>query len=204
MGVKKIKMNNPKRRGNTKPKTAKQIEASKKNGSLVMLTNNPMKNPEVAKNNLRIRKERGTLKNKPFAKGNQLGRLNKNNPNQIQAGRLSGIMNTGRKHSEEHNKKISEGLKRNNPMKNPEVVKRHPALFKKGNQLSKGLLPWNTGKTGIKTSNKGHKSWNKGLTKEDPRIKKIIDNPNVKKNWFKKKEKEVQNENISINDPIAN
>jgi len=72
----------------------------------------------------------------------------------------------GKKLSEEHKRKIGESVKRwNKEIGMPPEIRKRIAEKQRGRKLSEEA------KRKIGEANKGHRAWNKGLTKEDPRVK---------------------------------
>ena len=131
--MKARKIKDLRKKGNRQPKTEAQLEASRIRGVKVMLTNNPMKNPESKKRMVET-------KRKKYRKypGGESGKPGK--PENITYGFK------GKKHTEKskailsmkkigfpaHPNQIKSARKlftENNPMKNPEIVKKHPTLF---------------------------------------------------------------------------
>jgi hypothetical protein len=110
------KVKNPNRIGNKKPKTPKQLEASRNSGLKVMLIKNPMKNPEILKKHTqnKVGRKRPDLTLRNIL--NNPSRIkpvwNKNKPaSEIQKIKQS-IKMTGRKIPNHH-------------MKNPKSVKKN-------------------------------------------------------------------------------
>lgn len=141
------------RKGNRQEKTEKQIAAASKAATIMLLTNNPMKNKNIPK---RVR--RHTTTKHPFKKGNNLkGFKGKNHSEKTKL--IIGMKNSGKKRTEEHKQKAREMFIKNNPMKNPENVKRYKESRKK----------------------------NKIRKKKVKLRKKVLNNKNSQKNWFKPK-----------------
>lgn len=141
------------RKGNRQEKTEKQIAAASKSATIRLITRNPMKNKNIPR---KVR--RHTPTKHPFKKGNNLQGF-KGKKHSEQTKLIIGIKNSGRKRSEEHKQKAREMFLKNNPMKNPESIKKFKESRKK-NRVAK--------------------------TKAKLR-KKVLNNKNSQKNWFRPK-----------------
>jgi len=125
-----------------------------------MILNNPMKN-EKSKAKLSMKKKGittspGTL----FKQGNQYGKLRKNTKVSNAQKMKRSIKMIGKACSEKAKEVNKKRLLKNNPMKNPEIVKKNVASRKRNRKIA---------------------------ANQKRRIASLT-NPNVKKTWFKKKE----------------
>lgn len=118
----------------TQEKTERQLEAARLRGTRDMLLNNPMKRPEVRKKISRIKKGKITSPKSLFKKGNTAWKKRTKESNE-RAGRLMGMKNLGRKKPENLDKIHREFFKNNNPMKNPEVIKK----IKEANKIKREM-----------------------------------------------------------------
>lgn len=126
----KIKdMNRP---GNVGNKTNRQIDASRKSGLKVMLTNNPMRNPKSiekikasAPRALEKRRHNPNFKRILFKKGNQFGKLRKNTKISDKQKLMLSIKHLGKPVNPKSNAALMRYLIFNgHPMNNPELVKK--------------------------------------------------------------------------------
>jgi len=168
--VKARKIKDLRKPGNKNPKTQKQIEVSKLIATRTMLTKNPMKNPEIARKHADARRGRIITSDNLFKKGNQYWKLRKKvKISEDQKAKLS-IKNSGRKKSQEEKEKKKKQFLKDNPMKNPEIARKHVEIRKKNRRakmIEKFRQDGKTHPNKIKNHFKeGHIPWNKGLTFE--------------------------------------
>jgi hypothetical protein len=120
MKYKKIK--DLRRKGNKQEKTEKQVEAHRNAGIKKMIKNNPMKNPEIVKKTFgHPQRNSGRTY---FKKGNTLKRFSGKKHSE-RTKLIIGMKNSGRKSSEKHKAIAREQMIKDNPMKNPEIVKNY-------------------------------------------------------------------------------
>ncbi len=193
MDVQKIKRLNYSKGGKYK-KTPEQIEASRKSMISLVLSMKAF-TPEANEKRRKTLIKQGRRPTHPFPKGNQLGRLSKNRKISEEQRNLMSIKKIGKKvHSEAHKKELSEQMKKDNPMKIPEIQKkqkaaelntrkineyRHPEL---GRKRAEHLLPYiEKNKDKLIPFVKGNAPWNKG--------KKVVLNPEIQKMANEKRRK---------------
>lgn len=220
INVRKIKYLNKK--GNTLPRTEKQIESSRKSMTLISLTKS--NTPEARKKRSETNKGRITCPETLFKPGNQFGKGNIGKVHSEEQKKLQSIKMLG-KPCPEHVKELNrKRCIEKNPMKNPEICKKqHSNLKGKRSDVTLRNLtnhplknPESLKKYTQKVTGKPCPEHVKELKRKQMRERNPMKNPeiafkvhnnlNVQKNWFKKKikEKEVYNENnLLINNPIA-
>lgn len=137
MEIETKKIKDLKKKGNKKPRTQKQIEASRVSGTLFMLTKNPVKNPEVVEKIKRKLKGRILTPESLFKPGNQFGRLRKNRKISDEQKIKLSIKKIGRplKHLKKY-QFTSEQVKKNNPMKDPEKARKQHLNDKRNFKIS--------------------------------------------------------------------
>lgn len=131
------------------------------------LTNHPFKNPKSLQKNIEARKGKIVSPKTLFKKGNQYGKLKKGIKHTDEAKLKMSIKRIGVDNNPEWWKKeLSERVKKNNPMKNPEIARKNVEARRKN----------------IEEKNKQKMKENYEKFRQN-----AYSNPNIQKNWFKSK-----------------
>lgn len=173
MDVQKIKRLNYSKGGKYK-RTAKQIEAAKKNLIKARLTRSAW--TPKANEKRRLTKIRKNIKPKClFPLGNKFGTLRKNRKISENQKILQSMKMLGRKlHSEESKKELSEKWKKDNPMKIPEIQKKQKAAEIKTRKENRKRIAYNNRRNAALTNPRITENWFLTNTLITPYIEKEI------------------------------
>lgn len=201
--------------GNKNPATKKQMESRKKSGIKTALSGR-LKKYEFKKfhkphntgkhRSEATKKKESETKKKNYAEGKTI-KYWKGKHLTEQAKQKIGMKNSGKPCNEKSRNQMIKNVLLNNPMKNPEIAKRNGELRRKKiseELFNKILKEFNSGKSInqlAKENNLDGRTLSKILKRNgikfdanERRRIASLNNPNVKKSWFKKTQKEVNNE----------
>lgn len=124
--------------------------------------------PRYGKHLSKETREKISIANKEYAKTHKSPSLGRHHSEE--AKRKISLVHKGKKLSEEHKRKIGEASKKwQREVGFSEKTKKRLSEINQGKKLSEET------KRKISEANKGNISWMKGLTKKDPRVKKLIE-----------------------------